>query len=66
MVTGYDIDFSLDWDYSSPVLIEITYDRQNRSYRIMSLVYNHVIDGAPLALYTHLIHNHLVLAMHHF
>lgn len=61
MVTGYDIDFSLDWDYSSPVLIEITYDRQNRSYRIMSLVYNHVIDGAPLALYTHLIHNHLVL-----
>jgi hypothetical protein len=61
MVTGYDIDFTLDWDYSKPVLIEITYDRQNRSYRIMSLVYNHVIDGVPLALYTHLIHNHLVL-----
>jgi len=61
MVTGYDIDFSLDWDFSKPVLIEITYDRQNRSYRIMSLVYNHVIDGVPLALYTHLIHNHLVL-----
>jgi hypothetical protein len=61
MVTGYDIDFSLDWDYSKPVLIEITYDREKRSYRIMSLVYNHVIDGVPLALYTHLIHNHLVL-----
>lgn len=61
MVTGYDIDFSLDWDYSKPVLIEITYDRAKRSYRIMSLVYNHVIDGVPLALYTHLIHNHLVL-----
>ncbi|MEN6423179.1 MAG: hypothetical protein ABFD76_14665 [Smithella sp.] len=61
MVTGYDIDFSLDWDYSSPVLIEITYDRKNRSYRIMSMVFNHVIDGVPLALYTHLIHNHLVL-----
>ena len=61
MVTGYDIDFSLDWDFSKPVLIEITYDRQSRSYRIMSLVYNHVIDGVPLALYTHLIHNHLIL-----
>ncbi len=61
MVTGYDIDFSLDWDFSKPVLIEITYDRQNRSYRIMSLVYNHVIDGVPLALYTYLIHNHLIL-----
>jgi hypothetical protein len=61
MVTGYDIDFSLDWDFSKPVLIEITYDRQSRSYRIMSIVYNHVIDGVPLALYTHLIHNHLVL-----
>lgn len=61
MVAGYDIDFSLDWDYSKPVLMEITYDRQNRSYRIMSLVYNHVIDGVPLALYTYLIHNHLVL-----
>lgn len=61
MMTGYDIDFSLDWNYSKPVLIEITYDRPKRSYRIMSLVYNHVIDGVPLALYTHLIHNHLVL-----
>ena len=61
MVTGYDIDFALDWDYAKPVLIEITYDRENRSYRIMSLVYNHVIDGVPLALYTHLIHNHLIL-----
>ena len=61
LITGYNIDFSLDWDFSKPVLIEITYDRQSRSYRIMSLVFNHLIDGVPLALYTYLIHNHLVL-----
>jgi len=61
LVTGYIIDFSLDWDFSRPVLIEITYDRESRSYRIMGLVFNHLIDGVPLALYTYLIHNHLVL-----
>jgi len=66
LVAGYDIDFSLDWDYSKPVLIEITYDQENRSYRIMSLVYNHVIDGVPLALFMHLIHNHLVLGQTSF
>ena len=61
MVTGYNMDFSLDWDFSKPVLIEITYDSESRSYRIMGLVYNHLIDGVPLALYIILIHNHLVL-----
>jgi hypothetical protein len=61
LVIGYQIDFSLDWDFSKPVLIEIIYDRKSRSYRIMSLVFNHLIDGVPLALYTYLIHNHLVL-----
>jgi hypothetical protein len=61
LVTGYNIDFSLNWDFSKPVLIEIIHDRENRSYRIMGLVFNHMIDGVPLALYTHLIHNHLVM-----
>ena len=61
LVTGYYIDFFLNWDFSKPVLIEITYDKESRSYRIMSLVFNHLIDGVPLALYTYLIHNHLVL-----
>ena len=61
LVTGYNIDFNLNWDFSRPVLIEITYDRERRSYRIMSVVFNHMIDGVPLALYLYLIHNHLVL-----
>ncbi len=59
--TGYHIDFDLSWDFSKPVLIEITYDRKNRSYKIMGVVYNHFIDGVPMALYIYLIHNHLIL-----
>lgn len=61
IVSGYHIDFNLSWDFSKPVLIEIDYDRKNRSYKIMGVVYNHLIDGVPLALYIHLVHNHLVL-----
>jgi len=61
LVTGYQIDFTLPWNFSRPVLIEIDYDRKNRSYRIMGVSYNHLIDGVPLALYIHLIHNHIVL-----
>jgi hypothetical protein len=61
LVIGYNIDLSLDWDFTRPVLFEITYDRESRSYRIMGLAFNHLIDGVPLALYAYLIHNHLVL-----
>ncbi|PKL38913.1 MAG: hypothetical protein CVV44_08570 [Spirochaetae bacterium HGW-Spirochaetae-1] len=61
LVSGYQIDFTLPWDFSRPVLIEIDYDRKNRSYRVMGVSYNHLIDGVPLALYIHLIHNHIVL-----
>ena len=66
LVAGYTLDFSLNWDFSKPVLVEITYDKVDRSYRIMSLVYNHLIDGVPLALYTYLIHNHLILGYQSF
>ena len=61
LVLGYNIDPGLDWDFSKPVLLETTYDSKNRSYRIMGVVYEHLIDGVPLALFMQLIHNHLVL-----
>lgn len=66
LVTGYNLDFSLDWDFSKPVLIEITYDGESRSYRIMGLVFNHMIDGVPLALYLYLLHNHLIMGERSF
>jgi len=61
IIIGYQIDFSLPWDFSKPILIEITYDRKNRSYKIMGVVHSHMIDGVPMALYVYLIHNHLML-----
>jgi hypothetical protein len=58
---GYQIDSNLPWDFSKPILIEITYDKKNRSYKIMGAVHSHMIDGVPMALYVFLIHNHLML-----
>lgn len=61
VMIGYPVDLAADRDYTKPVLIDIVYDEAARSYRISGVVFDHVIDGVPLALLIQLVHNHLIL-----
>lgn len=61
LIAGYPVDLADGRDYSKPVLIDIIHDAAARSYRIGAVAYDHIIDGAPLALLVQLMHNHIVL-----
>lgn len=62
--TGYRINFTEERDYSKPVMMDITWDRRKKSFRILVNVFDHFIDGVPALFLVNAVHHHLMMGKH--
>lgn len=58
--TGYRMTFTEERDYTKPIMLDIIWDRQKGSCRIMANIFDHFIDGVPALFLVTALHHHLV------